>query len=91
MKTKGIITQVRQGKGSVTLVIETEMGLRGVEMDRALWQEVMADFRLGNADEVVGWEVEYDPAHGDLEIVGTVMEEADTDEEDEADSSSTES
>jgi hypothetical protein len=90
MKTKGIITQVRQGKGGVTLVIETEMGLRGVEMDRALWRTIMADFRLVQADDVLGWEVEYDPAHGDLEIVGSVAEEDDTAVGDEVDTGGTE-
>ncbi len=89
MKTKGIITQVRQGKGGVTLVIETEMGLRGVEMDRTLWREVMADFQLAQADGVLGWEVLYDPAHGDLEIVGSVVEEDSAAAEDDVDTGGT--
>lgn len=83
MKYSGVITQVRRSKNSVTLVIDTAMGLRGVEMDRELWQTIMTDFKLGQADDVVGWEVEYDPAHGDLEIVGPAAVDDPADGEDE--------
>ncbi|MCD4684724.1 MAG: hypothetical protein K8S97_02160 [Anaerolineae bacterium] len=86
MKYLGTITQVRGGKSGMTLVIETDMGLRGVEMDRELWRAIMTDFKLGQADDVVGWEVAYDPAHGDLEIVGpSAADDASTDAETDAD------
>ena len=77
MKYDGVITGVQRSKGGVTLVVETEMGLRGITLDPDLWRTIMADFKLGQADDVLGWAVEYDPAHGDLEIVGPGPEEAD--------------
>lgn len=77
MKYEGTITRVQRAGGGVTLIVETVMGLRGVELDRDLWREVMADFKLGQADDMIGWQVEYDPAHGDLEIIGPAEEEED--------------
>lgn len=77
MKYEGTITRVQRARGGVTLIVETVMGLRGVELDNALWQEIVTDFRIGQADDVIGWQVEYDPAHGDLEIIGPVEEEVD--------------
>lgn len=79
MKYEGTITRVQRARGGVTLIVETVMGLRGVELDNDLWQEIVADFRIGKAEDVIGWQVEYDPAHGDLEIVGPVEEEVDED------------
>lgn len=84
MKYEGTITRVQRARDGVTLIVETVMGLRGVELDPELWQEIMADFQLGQADDVVGWRVEYDPAHGDLEIIGPAIEEyVDDDDENE--------
>jgi hypothetical protein len=44
------------------------LGLRGVELDSELWATIQADFELDDPAELIGWAVEYDPAHGDLEI-----------------------
>lgn len=77
MTYEGTITRVQRGGGGVTLIVETVMGLRGIELDSATWQAIVTDFGVGQPDDVVGWRVEYDPAHGDLEIVGPVYEESD--------------
>lgn len=69
------------------------MGLRGIELDGDIWRAVMSDFRLGQAEDVIGWQVEYDPAHGDLDIIGPadenepdVYDDEGTDDHDEDDS-----
>jgi len=63
-----VIVRVQQGRADVTLVVETSMGLRGIELDRDLWAEILRDFDLEKGDDLIGWAVEYDPARGDLEI-----------------------
>ena len=64
MKYTGKIIHIQHG----TLIIETALGLRGVELDPELWAAIRADFELDDPAELIGWAVEYDPAHGDLEI-----------------------
>jgi hypothetical protein len=64
MKYAGRIIRVQHG----TLIVETALGLRGVELDPELWAEIRADFELDDPADLIGWAVEYDPAHGDLEI-----------------------
>jgi hypothetical protein len=64
MKYAGRIIRVQHG----TLIVETALGLRGVELDPELWAEIQADFGLDDPAGLIGWAVEYDPAHGDLEI-----------------------
>ncbi len=76
MKYEGTILRVqRGGGGSVTLIVETAMGLRGIELDDEIWRAVVSDFRLGQVDDMIGWQVEYDPAHGDLDIIGPAEED----------------
>lgn len=70
MLVKGTISRVQRSRAGVTLIIETEMGLRGVELDRDLWIDIVRDFELIQPDDIIGWAVAYDPAHGDLEITG---------------------
>lgn len=74
MRYEGTIVRVQRAGGGVMLIVETAMGLRGVELDRDVWREVQADFRIGQADDMLGWRVEYDPAHGDLDIIGPAGE-----------------
>jgi hypothetical protein len=69
MKVTGVITQVRQGRADVTLIVQTPIGLRGVILDRALWAQVLADFGQPPDAMLSGWAVEYDPQHGDLEVI----------------------
>jgi hypothetical protein len=68
MTYSGIITRVERGRHGVTMFIDTEMGPRGVQVDRATWHEILQDSELEQGEALVGWTVEYDPAHGDLEI-----------------------
>jgi hypothetical protein len=77
MKYAGRIIRVQHG----TLIIDTAMGLRGVELDKELWVQIRADFGLDAPADLIGWAVEYDPAHGDLEIAAPgTDEQAGTDE-----------
>lgn len=76
MKYDGSIIRVQHGRDGVTLIIDTPVGMRGVDIDNALWSEILVDFELKDEAAIVGWMVEYDPAHGDLEIIGP----AETDE-----------
>jgi hypothetical protein len=77
MKYDGRIIRVQHD----TLIIETMMGLRGVELDEEVWDQIRADFELDALADLIGWAVEYDPAHGDLEITAPgADEQAGTDE-----------
>ncbi len=82
MKYAGTITRVQRSRTGVTLIVETEMGLRGIELDRDEWAAIRADFEVSEDEAVVGWSVEYDPAHGDLEIIGPGDDEPDDAEDD---------
>ncbi|MCZ7540808.1 MAG: hypothetical protein M5U29_13060 [Anaerolineae bacterium] len=69
MKYTGIITRVQQGRADVIVIVQTPIGLRGVSLGRALWAQILADFGQPPDAALIGWTVEYDPEHGDLEIV----------------------
>lgn len=69
MKYTGVITRVQRGRADVTLIVQTPIGLRGVALDRALWAQILADFAQPPDAALTGWTVEYDPEHGDLEII----------------------
>ncbi|GAB4409784.1 MAG: hypothetical protein Kow00106_03400 [Anaerolineae bacterium] len=69
MKITGTILRIQRSRSGVTLIIETPMGLRGVELDRELWAQILTDFAQPDTATLTGWAVEYDPAHGDLDII----------------------
>jgi hypothetical protein len=69
MKMTGTILRIQRSRSEVTLIIETPMGLRGVELERELWAQILTDFAQPADATLTGWTVEYDPAHGDLEII----------------------
>lgn len=75
MKVMGTISRVQRSKSGVTVIVNTDYGLRGIELERELWAEVLADFHVTQDEAVIGWAVEYNPAHGDLEVIGPVAEE----------------
>jgi len=81
MKYGGTIVRIQRSRTGITLIIETEMGLRGVELDRDVWAEITRDFSVTDEKRMVGWDVEYDPAHGDLEVIGPDDEPAAGDEQ----------
>lgn len=68
MKYAGTIVRVQHSRADVTLIVKTNMGLRGIELDRDQWAEILRDFKLEKGEGLLGWAVEYDPAYGDLEI-----------------------
>lgn len=69
MPYEGTITEVRHSRAGVTFIIDTEMGLRGVEVERELLAAILDDFELSRDDDLIGWTVTYDPARGDLDII----------------------
>jgi hypothetical protein len=69
MKIQGTIAEIRRSRDGITLIIDTEMGLRGVEFERELLDQIVSDFELAQDDDLIGWTVEYDPAHGDLDVM----------------------
>ena len=78
MKVEGTIIRTDHAREGVTLIIDTPLGMRGIELEPDLWAEILADFGLAPGADLSGWRVEYDPSHGDLELIGT--EPDDTDE-----------
>lgn len=72
MKYAGTIIRIQHNRAGVTLIVETSIGLRGVELDQALWTAIQTDFEMNNEQNLIGWAVTYDPEHGDLEISGPV-------------------
>ena len=70
MKYAATIERVERGRGGLTLFVRTQMGIRGIDVDSAVWTAIRADYDLVDEQELVGWEIEYDPEHGDLEVMG---------------------
>lgn len=70
MRYRGTIIRTDHNRDGVTLIISTPIGMRGVELDPGLWTEIIADFELSDDVDLSGWRVEYDPASGDLELIG---------------------
>lgn len=81
MKYAGTIVRIQRSRAGITLIVDTGMGLRGVELDRELWDEITRDFAVTDEKQMIGWDVEYDPAHGDLDIIGPEAESHDGDEQ----------
>lgn len=69
MKYNGTVRQVMTTKNQATLILDTEIGLRGIELERAEWVHLLR--RTGETDPqaLTGWAVEYDPGNGDLELL----------------------
>ncbi len=78
MKFTGTILRVQRSRSAVTLIIETPMGLRGVELDRELWAQILIDFAQPADATLTGWTVEYDPAHDDLDIIAPLSGDAES-------------
>ncbi|MBP8973747.1 MAG: hypothetical protein KBH93_07700 [Anaerolineae bacterium] len=69
MNYTGVITQIQRSRADVTLIVQTPIGLRGIALDRTLWAQILADFAQPPDATLTGWTVEYDPEHGDLEVI----------------------
>ncbi|NDJ78190.1 MAG: hypothetical protein GYB65_18220 [Chloroflexi bacterium] len=68
MKHTGTVVRVQRNRDGVVLVLETDMGPRGVQLDKAAWLAMCQDFPDGPKTDIIGWPVEYNPATGDLEL-----------------------
>lgn len=69
MKYNGTVRQVMTTKNQATLILDTEIGLRGIELERAEWVHLLR--RTGETDPqaLTGWAVEYDPEHDILNLI----------------------
>jgi len=81
MKYSGTITRVLVSKNGATLILDTEIGPRGIELERPDWLRLLR--RAGQTDPqaLVGWEVDYDPAHDILDLLDPNQAENDSDDE----------
>ncbi len=82
MKHSGTITRVQRASDGVTLILDTDFGLRGVEVDLDVWAAILADTGAEKDAELIGWAVRYDPATGDIEMAEPDSDEPDGDEAD---------
>jgi hypothetical protein len=69
MKYNGTITRVVVGKGGATIILDTEIGPRGIELERPDWIRLMKRAGQTDPNALVGWEVEYNPGHDDLVLL----------------------
>jgi hypothetical protein len=68
MSYTGTITRIQRTREGVTLIVQTDYGLRGIEVDRDIWIEILNDLAVEQESAIIGWGVEYDPANGDLDL-----------------------
>jgi hypothetical protein len=69
MKHTGTITRIQRSHDGVTIILDTNFGLRGVELDREEWSAIVNDLGVTNESDLVGQAVEYNPATGDFELI----------------------
>lgn len=69
MKYSGTIRRVVTTKSLTTLILDTEIGPRGIELERAEWVHLLRRAGESDSQALVGWEVEYDPEHDLLNLI----------------------
>lgn len=69
MPYSGTIQRVVRTGSAITLILETEIGPRGVALERPEWQRLLQQAGADDPQALVGWEVDYDPAHDRLELL----------------------
>lgn len=69
MPYSGTIQRVVRTGSTLTLILETEIGPRGVALERPEWQQLLQQAGADDPQALVGWEVDYDPAHDRLELL----------------------
>lgn len=69
MKYGGTIQRVLTTKTITTLILETEIGPRGIELARHDWLHLLRRAGQTEPQALVGWDVEYDPEHDSLDLV----------------------
>lgn len=70
MHYEGTVIRVQKTRGQLVLIVNTAVGLRGIDIDREVWAEIMRDFKVQSEQELLGWRAMYDPEHGDLTLIG---------------------
>lgn len=81
MKYSGTITRVLVSKNGATLILDTEIGPRGIELERPDWLRLLRRAGQTDPEALVGWEVDYDPAHEILDLLDPNQAENDSDDE----------
>lgn len=89
MKYNGTITRVVVGKGGATIILDTEIGPRGIELERPDWIRLLKRAGQTDPNALVGWEVEYNPGHDDLVLLDPNRAADDTDDDVDADADDT--
>lgn len=81
MKYNGTVRQVVTAKNLATLILDTEIGPRGIELERAEWVHLLR--RTGETDPqaLTGWAVEYDPEHDILNLIDPDEASGESDED----------
>ncbi|NLE49944.1 MAG: hypothetical protein GX613_00940 [Chloroflexi bacterium] len=80
MKYSGTITRVLVTKQGATIILDTEIGPRGIELERPDWLRLLKRAGQTDPDALVGWEVDYDPAHDNLDLLDPDRAEDDLDD-----------
>ena len=81
MKYSGAIKRVLVSKNGATLILDTEIGPRGIELERPDWLRLLRRAGQTDPEALVGWEVDYDPAHEILDLLDPNQAENDSDDE----------
>ncbi len=69
MKFNGTVRQVVTTKNLATLILDTEIGPRGIELERAEWVHLLRRTGATDPQALIGWAVEYDPEHDILNLI----------------------
>lgn len=84
MKYSGKIARVLVSKHGATIILDTEIGPRGIELERPDWLRLLRRAGQTGPEALVGWEVDYDPAHDILDLLDPNEPSGDTDSAEEA-------
>ncbi len=76
MQYTGTVTRIIRSRSDITLIVDTEYGPRGIELDSDLWATILADAGLEPTATITGWSITYDTGTGDLEVTQPGDDEA---------------
>ncbi|MBN1680957.1 MAG: hypothetical protein JW966_11770 [Anaerolineae bacterium] len=69
MKHTGTIRRIQRGPDGIVLIADTNLGPRGITLDRETLEAIAQDAGVNKINALIGWAIEYDPEHGDLELI----------------------
>ncbi|HEX3050290.1 MAG TPA: hypothetical protein VHP83_06530 [Aggregatilineaceae bacterium] len=68
MQYAGMVARIIKSRSEITLIVDTEYGPRGIELDSDLWTAILTDAGLEPTATITGWRITYDTDTGDLEV-----------------------